>query len=398
MTVLFADLVGFTTRSERQDPEEVASFLSDYFERSRAVIDHFGGVVDKYAGDAVMAVWGAHIANEDDAERAVRAGLELQQTVAKLAADAGDPDITLRVGVHTGEAAVKPGGNQSTGMIVGDLVNSAARLQTAAEPGTVLVGEATYLAARDAIAFEEAGTPELKGKLEPVRTWRALRVVAERRGYGRVQGLDPPFVGRRDELQLLKDLLTGVARDKRARMVSIVGEVGIGKSRLVWELQKYADGLAAPVFWNQGRSSAYGAEGVASRALSDMLRGRIGVTEGDDDDIVPRRLMPHSTSSSAMRRNGHGFSSGSARSSAAERLPMGTVPNSTLPSATTSPTWRPTGPRSWSSRICNGRTPGCSTWWNSSPTGSPTPPCSYSPSLAPSCSSAAPDGRRVAAE
>jgi class 3 adenylate cyclase/tetratricopeptide (TPR) repeat protein len=286
VTVLFADLVGFTTRSERQDPEEVASFLSDYFERSRAVIDHFGGVVDKYAGDAVMAAWGAHIANEDDAERAVRAALELQQTVAKLAADAGDPDITLRVGVHTGEAAVKPGGNQSTGMIVGDLVNSAARLQTAAEPGTVLVGEATYLAARDAIAFEAAGTPELKGKREPIPTWRALRVVAERRGSGRVQGLDPPFVGRRDELQLLKDLFTGVERDGRARMVSIVGEVGIGKARLAWELQKYADGVAAPVFWNHGRSSAYGTEGVASRALSDMLRGRIGVTENDDDATV----------------------------------------------------------------------------------------------------------------
>jgi tetratricopeptide (TPR) repeat protein len=154
----------------------------------------------------------------------------------------------------------------------------------------VLVGESTHRAALHAIAFEAAGTPELKGKREPIRTWRALRVIAERRGLGRVEGLDPPFVGRQSELQLLKDLLAGVGRDRRARMVSIVGEVGIGKSRLVWELQKYADGLAEPISWNQGRSPAFGTEGIASWALSDMLRGHIGVVEGDEDDTVAAAL------------------------------------------------------------------------------------------------------------
>ena len=163
---------------------------------------------------------------------------------------------------------------------------SAARLQSVADPGTVLVGESTHRAALHAIAFKAAGTPDLKGKREPISTWRALRVIAERRGRGRIEGLDPPFVGRQSELQLLKDLLVGVSRDRRARMVSIVGEVGIGKSRLAWELQKYADGLAEPISWNQGRSPAYGTEGVASWALSDMLRGHIGVAEGDDDDDV----------------------------------------------------------------------------------------------------------------
>ena len=132
-------------------------------------------------------------------------------------------------------------------MVVGDLVNSAARLQSVADAGTVLVGDSTYRAASGAIAFEAAGTPQLKGKQEPISTWRALRVIAKRRGHGRVEVLDPPFVGRQSELQLLKDLLTGVGRDQRARMVSIIGEVGIGKSRLVWELQKYADGLAEPI-------------------------------------------------------------------------------------------------------------------------------------------------------
>ena len=290
VTVLFADLVGFTARSEQQDPEEVASFLNEYFDRSREVIDCYGGVVEKFAGDAVMAVWGAHVATEDDAERAVRAGLELQDAVAKLAAEVGDPGIMLRVGIHTGEAAVRSVGTESAAMVVGDLVNSAARLQSVADPGTVLVGESTHRAALHAIAFEAAGTPDLKGKQETISTWRALRVIAERRGRGRIEGLDPPFVGRQSELQLLKDLLVGVSRDRRARMVSIVGEVGIGKSRLAWELQKYADGVAEPISWNQGRSPAYGTEGVASWALSDMLRGHIGVAEGDDDDTVVAAL------------------------------------------------------------------------------------------------------------
>ena len=290
VTVLFADLVGFTSRSEQQDPEDVATFLRSYFERTHDVIDRFGGIVEKFAGDAVMAVWGAQVAQEDDAERAVRAGLEIKEAVAKLAAEVGDTAIAVRIGIHTGEAAVTVGGNVSTGMIVGDIVNSASRLQNAAEPDTVLVGQSTYRAASDAIAFEVAGDRRLKGKRKSIPTWRALRVIAERRGRGRVEGLDPPFVGRRAELQLLKDLLAGVSRDRRARMVSIIGEIGIGKSRLAWELQKYADGLAAPPLWNQGRSPAYGTEGVSSWALSDMLRRRIGVTEDADDVTVTAAL------------------------------------------------------------------------------------------------------------
>lgn len=290
VTVLFADLVGFTARSEHQDPEDSAAFLREYYDRARDTIERFGGIVEKFAGDAVMAVWGAHRANEDDAERAVRAGLELQDVVAKRGVEAGDWDVNLRVGINTGEAAVRPGGNQSTGMVVGDLVNSASRLQSVADPGSVLVSDATHRAAHHAIAFESAGVRALRGKEEQVATWRALRVVAERRGVGRVEGLDPPFVGRQAELHLLKDLFTDVARDGRARMVSIIGEVGIGKSRLAWELQKYADGLAEPVSWNLGRSMAYGAEGVASRALSDMIRRRIGVSEDEGHAVVVAAL------------------------------------------------------------------------------------------------------------
>jgi class 3 adenylate cyclase/tetratricopeptide (TPR) repeat protein len=290
VTVLFADLVGFTERSEQQDPEEVAQFLEQYFERSRRVVERFGGVVEKFAGDAVMAVWGAPAATEDDAERAVRAGLELQATVADLAAESGDPSITLRVGINTGEAAVRPGGSESMAMVVGDLVNSAARLQSVADPGTVLVGDSTQRAALRAITFEEAGTRQLKGKRRPIAAWRAERVIAGRRGVGRVEVLDPPFVGRRSELQLLKDMLGAVVDDHRARMVTITGEVGIGKSRLVWELEKYADGLVEPVYWNQGRSPSYGTEGVALWAVSDMLRSRIGVAETFDEATVTAAL------------------------------------------------------------------------------------------------------------
>jgi class 3 adenylate cyclase/tetratricopeptide (TPR) repeat protein len=291
VTVLFADLVDFTARAERQDPEAVASFLADYFGRIRDVADRFGGLVEKYVGDAVMVVWGARVANEDDAERAVRAGLEMQETVAKLAAEVGDPDIALRVGILTGEAAVRAGdGNESTGMIVGDLVNSAARLQQTAEPGAVVVGESTHRAASRGIAFEPAGTPDLKGKQIGIAAWRALRVVAQLRGRNRAAGLDPPFVGRQDELQLLKDLLGGVIRDGRARLVSIVGEVGIGKSRLVWELQKYADGLVHEVYWNLGRSPSYGTEGVAYGAVTEMLRARIGLTGSESEDAAAAAL------------------------------------------------------------------------------------------------------------
>ncbi len=290
VTVLFADLVGFTTRTEHADPEDVAAFLADYFERTHDVITRFGGLVEKYIGDAVMAVWGARSANEDDAERAVRAGLELQDALGKLAAEAGEPDIRLRVGVLTGEAAVRQGGNETTGMIVGDLVNAASRLQELAEPGAVYVGPTTFRAASNAIEFEPAGEHAVRGRDEPIATWRAIRVVAERGGRGRVEGIDPPFVGRIAELQLLKDVLGAVIQTGRSRLVSIIGEAGIGKSALVWELRKYADGLATEIFWNRGRSLSYGSEGVVYRAISDLLRGRIGVAEDDGAEVVAAAL------------------------------------------------------------------------------------------------------------
>jgi hypothetical protein len=178
-----------------------------------------------------MAVWGAPVATEDDAERAVRTALELVAAVAALGAEVGAPTLSARAGVLTGEAAVTLGAT-GQGMVAGDLVNTASRLQAAAEPGSVLVGEATMRAAGQAIAFTELDPLTLKGKDEPVPVWRAERVVAQRRGVGRSERAAPPFVGREEELRLLKELLHATIREQRVRLVSVTGLAGIGKSRL----------------------------------------------------------------------------------------------------------------------------------------------------------------------
>ncbi len=280
VSVLFADLTGFTPFSEKRDPEEVRGFLTKYFERSQAVIESFGGVVDKFIGDAVMAVWGAKAAHEDDAERAVRAGLELTDAVAQLGAENEVSELALRVGILTGEASVGPGGNEQ-GLVVGDMVNTASRLQSIAEAGTVFVGETTFRAAQQSVAFTPIGEHQVKGKEIPVAAFRADRIISEAAGRGRAKGLEPPFVGRVDELRLLKDSFATVGREQRARMVSIVGQAGIGKSRLIWEFRKYLDGIVETVFWHEGRSPAYG-DGVTLWALGEMIRGRAGIAETDD--------------------------------------------------------------------------------------------------------------------
>ncbi|MFZ0179214.1 MAG: adenylate/guanylate cyclase domain-containing protein [Candidatus Dormiibacterota bacterium] len=288
VSVLFADLVGFTALSESRDPEEVRELLSRYFDVSRELIERYGGTVEKFIGDAVMAVWGAPVATEDDAERAVRTALELVAAVASLGAEVGAPSLRARAGVLTGEAAVTLGAT-GEGMVAGDLVNTASRLQAAAEPGGVLVGEATMRAAGQAIAFTELDSLTLKGKQEPVPVWRAERVVAQRRGVGRSERAEPPFVGREEELRLLKELLHATIREHRVRLVSVTGIAGIGKSRLAWEFLKYVDGLAATVYWQQGRSPSYG-EGITFWALGEMVRMRAGITEGEDPSQARAKL------------------------------------------------------------------------------------------------------------
>ena len=241
VSVLFADLVGFTTLSENRDPEEVRELLSRYFETSRQLIERYGGTVEKFIGDAVMAVWGTPVAKEDDAERAVRASLDLVAAVSALGQEVGAPDLKARAGVLTGEAAVTIGA-EGQGMVAGDLVNTASRIQSAAEPGAVLVGESTKRSSEAAIAYDDAGEHELKGKAEPVPLWRALRVVAGTRGSMRSAGLEAPLVGRDRELRMVKEMFHASAEEKRAQLVSVTGIAGIGKSRLAWEFEKYIDG------------------------------------------------------------------------------------------------------------------------------------------------------------
>ncbi|HEY2916479.1 MAG TPA: adenylate/guanylate cyclase domain-containing protein [Candidatus Limnocylindrales bacterium] len=276
VSILFADLVGFTTLSEGRDHEEVRELLSRYFDTARELIGRYGGTVEKFIGDAVMAVWGAPVAQEDDPERAVRAALDLVAAVRDLG-----PGVQARAGVLTGEAAVTLGATNQ-GMVAGDIVNTASRLQSAAQPGTVLVGEATQRAAAGSIVFEEAGEQSLKGKAAPVPAWRALRVVAERGGRNRSDTLEAPFVGREEELRQLKDLFHASARERKPRLVSVIGPAGIGKSRLAWEFLKYLDGLADLVYWHAGRSPAYG-DGISFWALGEMVRARAGLVEADDE-------------------------------------------------------------------------------------------------------------------
>ena len=288
VSILFADLVGFTKLSEEQDPEEVRDLLSRYFDTARNVIEGYGGTVEKFIGDAVMAVWGAPIAREDDPERAVRAALELINRVRGITI-AGQP-LALRAGVLSGEAAVSLGA-VGQGMVAGDLVNTASRLQSVAQADMVLVGELTYQATSAAIAYEPAGDQVLKGKQSVVPAWHALRVVARVGGEGREEGLEPPFVGRDEELRLLKEQVHAAERESKLRVVAISGQAGIGKSRLAWELEKYLDGLAGPqlYYWHQGRTPAYG-EGVAFWALGEMVRRRARIAEGEDEASTRDKL------------------------------------------------------------------------------------------------------------
>jgi hypothetical protein len=180
-------------------------------------------------------------------------------------------------------------GATNQGMVAGDLVNTASRLQSVAPPGAVLVGEATQRATSAAIAFEAVGEQILKGKAAPVPAWRAVRVVAQVGGRNRSESLEAPFVGRDDELRLLKDLFHATTREHRARLVSVIGPAGIGKSRLAWEFLKYVDGLSELVWWHDGRSPAYG-DGISFWALGEMIRARCGLLETDDERTTREKV------------------------------------------------------------------------------------------------------------
>jgi class 3 adenylate cyclase/tetratricopeptide (TPR) repeat protein len=280
VSVLFADLVGFTTLSESRDSEEVRELLSRYFDTSRRLIELYGGTVEKFIGDAVMAVWGTPTATEDDAERAVRAALDLVAAVSALGDEVAAPELKARAGVLTGEAAVTIGA-EGQGMVAGDLVNTASRVQSVADPGSVYVGESTRRSTEQTIVYAQAGSFELKGKEGLTPLWSAQRVVSGLRGSLKSQGLEAPFVGRDRELRQIKDLFHSCADERKAHLVSVTGIAGIGKSRLAWEFYKYFDGIAETVYWHRGRCLSYG-EGVTYWALADMVRMRCRIAEDEE--------------------------------------------------------------------------------------------------------------------
>ncbi len=287
VSVLFGDLTGFTTFSESHDAEDVRQLVATYYAAARRITSAYGGTIRKYEGDGVMATWGAPVAREDDAERAVRAALDLVAAVTNLG-DRLDLDLRLRVGVLTGEAAVDISAVDE-GMVQGDAVNTAARLQSIAEPGTVLVDDVTRLATERAIVYQDAGAHLVKGKSIPIQAWRPMRIVATVGGAGRAL-LELPLVGRAADLDVLRGALDRLLETNAGlTLISVVGEAGLGKSRLGWELEKYGDGLAATVLWHRGQASSFG-QGVGFRALGDMVRMRARITLEDSRDTERTKL------------------------------------------------------------------------------------------------------------
>jgi class 3 adenylate cyclase len=291
-SVLFADLVSYTTLAESRDTEDVRDLLSRYFEVCTTVVRRYGGTIEKFIGDAVMAVWGVPSAHEDDAERAVRAGLELVSAVAELAERTGLPELAVRAGVVTGEVSTTVGATDQ-GMVAGDPVNTASRVQAAAKPAQVWVDANTRALTAAAITYTDEGQHQLKGKAEPMQLFRAGAVVAGVGGLQRVDGLEAPLAGRDRELRLVKELFHATGESGRPRLVVVDGEAGVGKSRLAWELSKYVDGLSSDVMWHQGRCLSYG-DGAAYWALAEAVRARLGLVEestsGESSEALERSL------------------------------------------------------------------------------------------------------------
>jgi class 3 adenylate cyclase/tetratricopeptide (TPR) repeat protein len=282
VTVLFADLVGFTARAERMDPEEVRRLLQPYHVRLRSQLERHGGTVEKFIGDAVMALFGAPVAHEDDPERAVRAALAIRDALAK------DGKLEIRIGITTGEALIALGARPEAGegIASGDVVNTASRLQAAAPPGGILVNETTYRATERAIEYRDAASVLAKGKAEPVRVWQAFRAHSPV-GVERPRGTQ--LVGRAQELTLLRDTLARVNGESEPQLVTLVGVPGIGKSRLVFELFRELDGGPELVYWLHGRSLPYG-EGVTFWALGEMVKGHAGILESDSSEQAEEKL------------------------------------------------------------------------------------------------------------
>jgi class 3 adenylate cyclase/tetratricopeptide (TPR) repeat protein len=288
-TALFADLVGSTALAEREDPEVVQSVVGRTFDRMAEEIGRYEGLLEKFMGDAVLAVFGVPRAHEDDAERAVRAALEMQAILSELNrgfAAEGKPTLQMRIGVEAGEVLVdvERASGRRDRMLTGDAVNTAARLQTAAEPGAIVVGPSVYVSTKDVIEYRELEPLELKGKAETVPAWRALRIKARTRGERPQLGMEARLVGRDEELAVLKQTLQRVETDGRPALVTVIGPAGVGKSRLVGELERYVEGLPDVVYWRRGRCLAYG--NTSYSAFADAIKAQCEIFDDDPADVA----------------------------------------------------------------------------------------------------------------
>jgi class 3 adenylate cyclase/tetratricopeptide (TPR) repeat protein len=289
VTSLFCDLAGFTAMSESADPEDVRALLGRYFAAARSAIEAFGGVVEKFIGDAVVGVFGVPAAHEDDPERAVRAGLRIVEAVEGLTRPDGSP-LELRVGVNTGEALVRldvtPGSGE--GLLTGDAVNTAARIQSVAPVMGVGVGRSTYEATKPIFDYAELEPATVKGKTEPVQVWQAVAPLA-RFGTDITRRHDGPLVGREIDLSLLKGVFDKTVAASSPQLVTIVGEPGLGKSRLVAELFGHVDTRPGLVTWRQGRCLPYG-EGITFWAFGEVVKAHAGIYDTDTADVAERKL------------------------------------------------------------------------------------------------------------
>ncbi|MGH3115197.1 MAG: adenylate/guanylate cyclase domain-containing protein, partial [Gaiellaceae bacterium] len=287
VTVVFADVSGSTGLGERLDPESLRRIMRRYFDEMRSVVEHHGGTVEKFIGDAVMAVFGIPRVHEDDALRAVRAAAEMQERLTGLNGDfelEWGVRLDVRIGVNTGEVvAGDPAAAQS--FVVGDAVNVAARLEQAAEPGQVLIGEATYRLVRDAVEVDDSEELRLRGKTDPSG---ARRLRAVRPGVpGHVRRLDTPMIGRREELALLEEAYERTARELACHLFTVLGPAGIGKSRLVRE---FLSVLREEARVAQGRCLPYG-EGITYWPVAEAVKELAAIADDDSPEEAHARLV-----------------------------------------------------------------------------------------------------------